>query len=76
MKAEVREVLAAQGVTKMSMRPVRRAYAFENRHVPHGEQWVLKVKYPGTAPALAAGLTGMLTCLTSLSLSLLASPLC
>ena len=58
MKAEIRQVLSDHGVTKMSMRPVRRSYAFEDRAVAPGEQWVLKVKYPGNQAALPAGLRG------------------
>ena len=58
MKEEVRGLLTEAGVGKMSMRPVKRRYAFEDRAVAPGEQWVLKVKYPGNLPALPAGLTG------------------
>ena len=54
----MRELLADHGVDNMSMRPVRRSYAFEDPAVPRGEQWVLKIKYEGTAPALPVGLTG------------------
>jgi hypothetical protein len=43
VKAEVRELLAAHRVSQMSMKPVKRRYAFENEAVPHGSQWVLKV---------------------------------
>ena len=62
VKAEVRQLLADHGVTKMSIRPVRRSYAFEDRAVAAGEQWVLKVKYPGTQMALPAGLRGAHCC--------------
>lgn len=58
MKAEMRDLLADHGVSKMSMRPVKRQYAFEDRSVAPGEQWVLKIKYPGSAQALPPGLTG------------------
>ena len=58
MKAEIRQVLADHGVTKMSMRPVRRSYAFEDKTIAPGEQWVLKIKYPGNQVALPAGLRG------------------
>ena len=58
VKAEIRQLLADHGVTKMSIRPVRRSYAFEDRAVAAGEQWVLKVKYPGNQAALPAGLRG------------------
>lgn len=43
MKAEVRELLARHHVTQMTMKPVKRQYAFENAAVTHGSQWVLKV---------------------------------
>ena len=58
VKAEVRQLLADHGVTKMSIRPVQRSYAFEDRAVAAGEQWVIKVKYPGNQAALPAGLRG------------------
>ena len=58
MKAEVHTLLQDIGVSKVSMRPVRRNYAFEERAVAPGDQWVLKVKYPGTAQTLPAGLSG------------------
>ena len=44
VKEEVRALLQRSGVATMRMMPVRRSYAFENRAVPHGEQWVLKVR--------------------------------
>ncbi len=62
VKAEIRQLLADHGVTKMSIRPVRRSYAFEDRAVAAGEQWVLKVKYPGNQAALPAGLRGADCC--------------
>eukprot|EP00198_Chlamydomonas_reinhardtii_P009371 XP_001698708.1 DNA polymerase alpha subunit one [Chlamydomonas reinhardtii] len=33
-------------------------YAFENRDVPHGEQWVIKVRYPGHLPVLQPPASG------------------
>lgn len=39
----MRELLAKHHVTQMTMKPVKRQYAFENTAVPHGTQWVLKV---------------------------------
>jgi hypothetical protein len=33
----------------MTMKPVLRQYAFENPDVPHGKQWVLKVRSSRTA---------------------------
>lgn len=58
MKEETRALLQAHGVTSMVMKPVLRRYAFENRGVRPGRQWVLKVRYPATCPALPPGLTG------------------
>lgn len=58
VKAEARRLLENHRVTKMTMRPVRRSYGFENPGVPHGEQYVLKVKYPASQPALPLGLEG------------------
>jgi DNA polymerase alpha subunit A len=63
VKAEVRALLAARGATQMTMKPVLREYAFENRAVPRGRQWVLKVRLPGGgAPPLPAGLAGETFC--------------
>lgn len=58
VKAEMRELLAKHHVTQMTMKPVKRQYAFENPAVQHGQQWVLKIKYPASQPALPVGLTG------------------
>lgn len=58
VKAEMHALLQDHGVSKVSMRPVKRNYAFEDRSVTPGEQWVLKIKYPGSAQALPAGLNG------------------
>lgn len=38
--------------------PVKRSYAFELPEVAHGEQWCLKVRYPGAEPTLPVGLKG------------------
>ena len=43
VKAEVRQLLSKHQVTQMTMKPVKREYAFEDRNVRHGKQWVLKV---------------------------------
>ena len=51
-------MLTRLGVTQMTMKPVLRQYAFEEEAVRHGRQWVLKVKYSATQPALGLGLTG------------------
>lgn len=44
VREEVRGLLTRAGVGSMRIVPVRRSYAFENKDVPHGEQWVLKVR--------------------------------
>jgi hypothetical protein len=57
LKAEVRERLSHY-TSEMSMKPVRRDYAFDDPRVPRGQQWVLKVTCgaaPGAVPACAAG---------------------
>lgn len=43
VKAELREVLLAAGITQFTIAPVKRKYAFEMENVSHGWQWVLKV---------------------------------
>jgi hypothetical protein len=43
VKDEVRHELLKHDVTQMTMKPVKRQYAFENTAVPHGTHWVLKV---------------------------------
>ena len=58
LKAEVRELLATHGITSFVVKPVKRSYAFENRAIPHGQHWVLKVRYPGSLPTLPLGTTG------------------
>jgi DNA polymerase alpha subunit A len=58
MKSEVKEVLARHGITRTTISVVQRSYAFEERGVPHGQQWVLKVKYPAGMGALPVGLSG------------------
>ncbi|GLC52568.1 hypothetical protein PLESTB_000644200 [Pleodorina starrii] len=52
LREEVRGLLSKAGVGAMRMVPVKRSYAFENKDVPQGEQWVLKVRYPAHMPAL------------------------
>ena len=61
LKAEVRDVLKKHGIDNFVLKPVRRSYAFELAEVPRGEQWVLKVRYPASKPALPLGLSGKLT---------------
>jgi hypothetical protein len=46
LKAELRALLLRQGVRSMRVVPVKRNYAFEEEGIPHGEQWVLKVRGP------------------------------
>jgi hypothetical protein len=58
LKAEAREVLRQHGVDNFVLKPVRRSYAFELAEIPRGEQWVLKVRYPASKPALPLGLSG------------------
>ncbi|KAK9841868.1 hypothetical protein WJX81_008187 [Elliptochloris bilobata] len=58
LKAEVRAALAKYGVARFVIKPVRRSYAFERPGVLHGQQWVLKVRYPASAPALPLDLSG------------------
>ena len=58
LKAEVRAALGKHGVARFVIKPVRRSYAFERPGVPHGQQWVLKVRYPASSPALPLELTG------------------
>lgn len=58
LKTEVRSLFAEYGVSQMTMKPVMRDYAFENKAVSHGKQWVLKVRYPANLPQLPLGLSG------------------
>ena len=58
LKAEVRAALGKHGVARFVIKPVRRSYAFERPGVPHGQQWVLKVRYAASSPALPLELTG------------------
>jgi DNA polymerase alpha subunit A len=58
VKAEARQLLAKHGVTQMTMKPVLRQYAFENKAVRPGKQWVLKVRYPASQPAIPLGASG------------------
>lgn len=48
VKQEVRDILGKYGVTRMTMKPVRRTYAFEDKSVKHGAQWVLKIRFPAS----------------------------
>lgn len=58
LKAEVRELLASHGVASFVVKPVKRNYAFEHPRVQHGQQWLLKVRYPANGPVLPSGLSG------------------
>ena len=58
LKQEVRQLLAANGISQFTMKPVQRSYAFEDPNIPHGQQWVLKVKYPANGTRLPLGLKG------------------
>lgn len=57
----MRDVLSAHHIETFTMRPVKRSYAFEERALPRGLQYVLKVKYPATHAPLPLGLSGALT---------------
>ncbi|KAI3432425.1 hypothetical protein D9Q98_003979 [Chlorella vulgaris] len=59
VKDEVRHELLKHDVTQMTMKPVKRQYAFENTAVPHGTHWVLKVKYPASQDSKAARSQGL-----------------
>ncbi len=50
LKAEVRALLLKHGVKHMRMVPKNRDYAFEHPDVPHGKQWVLKVRQAAHRP--------------------------
>ena len=62
LKAELREALLSRGVSKFTMKPVRRAYAFERADVPRGRQYVLKVKYSATEAAMPSDMRGTHYC--------------
>lgn len=62
LKLEIREALMSRGVTKFSMRPVKRSYAFEREDVARAAQYVLKVKYPASQAALPSDLKGTHYC--------------
>jgi len=61
-KAEIRAALAAAGVSKFTLKPVKRSYpgvgAPPGVAVPKGPQWVIKARYPAASPSLPAGLRG------------------
>ncbi len=46
------------GLGKVAMQPRQRAYAFERPEIPHGRQWVLKVKVPAAAPTMPQDMAG------------------
>lgn len=54
-------MLSSRRIDTFTMRPVKRSYAFEERALPRGLQYVLKVKYPATHAPLPLGLSGALT---------------
>lgn len=58
VKNEVRQVLGRHGVTKMTMKPVLRTYAFEEKSVSHGQQWVLKVRFATSRSSLPLHING------------------
>lgn len=65
VKEEVRTLLTNRHITKFTMRPVKRTYAFEDQNLPRGQQYVLKVKFPASHAPLPLGLTGMIDHCTS-----------
>ncbi|GFR41814.1 hypothetical protein Agub_g2584, partial [Astrephomene gubernaculifera] len=58
VREEVRSLLSRAGVSSLRMVPVKRSYAFEHPEVPHGEQWVIKVRYPAHLPTLPSSSSG------------------
>lgn len=53
LKLEIREALVARGVTKFTMRPVKRSYAFEREDVARSQQYVLKARVQPAQRAMA-----------------------
>ena len=51
-------MLSGHGITSFVVKPVKRSYAFEDPNIPHGVQWVLKVRCSGSAPTLPLGVSG------------------
>ena len=58
VKKEVRDTLGKYGVTRMTMKPVCRTYAFEDKSVKHGTQWVLKVRFPASNHTVPLSIKG------------------
>jgi len=58
VKTEARALLTKNGVTQMTMKPVMRQYAFENKDVRPGKQWVLKVRCSASQPTIPLGTVG------------------
>jgi hypothetical protein len=56
LKAEVKALMERHGVKNSRAKPVKRKYAFEDPAIPHGEQWVLKVRMFCEARAFAKNL--------------------
>lgn len=66
-KAEVKQQLLEAGVFslgRVSMQPRQRSWAFDQcPEIPHGRQWVLKVKVPAASlPAQLMDMAGELFC--------------
>eukprot|EP00210_Caulerpa_lentillifera_P008148 g7782.t1 len=59
LKDEIYHLLRSRGVQgKITTKPVKRSYAFDDPRIPHGEQYVLKVKFQDTGANLVNSLQG------------------
>ncbi|KAL5715404.1 DNA-directed DNA polymerase [Ranunculus cassubicifolius] len=58
LKIEIAEKLVNLNVSKFSIAPVKRGYAFERSDIPIGQHHVLKVNYPFKDPPLSSDLRG------------------
>ncbi|KAL6530158.1 hypothetical protein OROMI_028803 [Orobanche minor] len=58
LKTEIAKGLLERDVSRFSMAPVKRNYAFERSDIPRGENYVLKINYPFKDPPLPLDLTG------------------
>ncbi|KAK1323373.1 DNA polymerase alpha catalytic subunit [Acorus calamus] len=58
LKNEIAQRFMDLNVSKFSMTPVKRGYAFERSDIPIGEQYVLKINYPFKDPPLSSDLKG------------------
>ncbi|RAL40757.1 hypothetical protein DM860_008455 [Cuscuta australis] len=58
LKTELTKKLVEHNVSRFSMNPVKRNYAFERPDIPLGENYVLKISYPFKDPPLPPDLKG------------------